>query len=322
MVGIFRKNEIINVLLLLPYTAILRISSLIHPRGYEVKEEDTFFVHWFFGIVSSPFIQSLLGVVFVFLQAVMINLLVNDHRLHRLPSALTGMIYILLISSLPELQVISPSLIGTTFVLIAMREIFKTYKMTEASKSISNAAFCSALAAMIYPPYIFTIVAGFVGLTMMRNFSLLERLQYIIGYGVLFWIAGSALYFFDLLDWSFWRSIDFPGIISAIDITDLRTQIILGHLVVMILISLFNYYNFMKKKGIDIRKKIDFFYWILLCSLLCTFFFPIIALDQLHFVVIPLAFFISMVFLMMKNHAFAELIHISLVVGIFYIQFA
>jgi len=318
LISIFRKNEVVNVFLLLPYAIILRLHSLLHPQAYIVQENDPIFVRVLFDFIDDPLLQSILGVILVFTHGVLINLLANNHRIHRIPSALSGMVYILLASIALPFQILSPVLIATTFILIAVHQIFRTYKITVASKKIANAAFASAMASMIYPPYILFSVVGFVGLGMMRNFKWVERLQYMIGYLLIYWMVGAFLFFLGLLNWDFLSYFEAPGIVTTIAYTSPRAQIILGAIFITLFILLLNYYNFMKKKGIDIRKKIDFFYWLLLCSFLAVFIFPSIGYTHLYFVMISASIFISMLLMMIKHTALAEVLYLCIVITIFY----
>ncbi len=322
MISVFRKNDVVNIFLLLPYAILLRLFSLIYPNAYVPTSLDTVVSDWIFSVISAPLAQSVAAILLVFAQAIIINVLANNHRLHRQPTALGGMFYILLASCIPEFQQLTPALIGMTFILIATLNIFRTYNLSHAVSNIFNAALATSAAAIIYMPYVFAIIAIFIGLAMIRNFRMTERLQFLIGYSVLIWIVGSLLFFFDLLSWNFGYHIKFPGIIKVYSFSSLTSLWNLGILGLLILLALFNYYNFMKKKGIDIRKKIDFFYWLMLCSLLSIFMFEDLGYQHYYFVLTSLAVFFSMTILLIRNAALAELLHIFMLIGIFYYQFS
>lgn len=311
----------INIFLLLPYTILLRLYSLMHPTAYELTTTDTIASKSVFSFISDPLIQSIIAVVLIFIQAITINLLANNHRLHRTPSALSGMFYILLVSCIPEFQVLSPALIGITFVLIGILYVFKTYKMAKATACIFNAALCVSVATLFYPPYIFSALALFIGLTMMRNFKAKERLQFVVGFIVLVWIMASFLFYFDLLDWNVIHHFGFLSILDNLSWVDNKTLYTLGGVVFLILVALGNYYNFLKKKGIDIRKKLDFFYWLMLASFLSIFLFNGIDYHHYYFLGVSLSLFISMGVLLIKNKALAELLYLIVLFGVFSYQF-
>ncbi len=321
MISVFRKNDVANIFLLLPYTILLRVYSLIHPTAYQLNELDAVWVSNFYQLVSSPMVQSVIAILLIFAQAVIINLLGNRHHIFRTPSALGGMLYVLLVSGIPELQVLSPALIGVTFLLAAIYNVFATYKQAIAASSIFNAALTSAIAAIIYPPYFIAIITMFIGLTMMRNFRTVERFQFIIGYGVLLWIFGVLFFYLDLLNVSMFNQVMPLGALSEINITDTKTIWILGVTSFLILLSLGNYYSYVKKKGIDVRKKIGFFYWLLASSLIAFLIFRFIDYQHFYFLALAISLFVSMAILLMKNIALAEILHLALLGGIFYYQF-
>lgn len=321
MISVFRKNDVANIFLLLPYTILLRVYSLMHPTVYQLNELDAAWIANFYQLIPSPIFQSIIAILLVFSQAVIINLLGNTHHIFRTPSALGGMLYILLVSAIPELQVLSPALIGVTFLLAAIYNVFTTYKQTIAASSIFNAALSSAIAAIIYPPYFIAMFTMFIGLTMMRNFKAVERLQFIVGYGVLLWIVGVSLFYFDLLNFSMFHEVLPLGALSEMNYTDTKTLWILGVTSFLILLSLGNYYSYVKKKGIDVRKKIGFFYWLLASSLVALLFFRFIDYQHFYFLALSLALFVSMAILLIKNIALAELLHLILLGGVFYHQF-
>ncbi len=322
MIAIFKKNDLVNFVLLLPYAIVLRLNSLVHPVQYTVKAGDSFITTWLFeSVFAAPILQAILGILLVYIHAVLINTMANAHRLHRIPSALSGMSYILLVSCIEELQVLSPALIGMTFVILATYSIFNTYKNSIANSAIFNAALSGALATLIYPPYLILVLAFMVGLGMMRSFNWKEKFQFIFGFSVVFWIVGSFLYSMDWLDWPF---LDQVGISDSyrdlVAVKGGRLYILIGA-IFLISVTLFNYYNYKKKKGIDIRKKIDYFYWLILSSFFVLFLFRNMELTYLIFLSLPLAIFIGMTWNNIKSSLISELIHVLILVGIFYNHF-
>lgn len=321
MISIFKKNDVLNIILLLPYTALLRAKSLIEPVAYSTSEADSILSIWLFSAISDPLLQSIIAIILVFGQGIAINVLINNHRLYRSPNSLAGMIYIFLVSCVPQLHFLSPVLIGATFVIIAIFQIFSTYKLNAATLHIFNAALTSCIAAFIYPPYAFVIVGIFIGLTTLRNFKLLERLQFLIGYVSIVWIIGSLYFYIDKLDMALVKFLNFPGVWSSLSYTLSQENIILAIYLFLAILTLLSYYNYVKKKGIDVRKKIAFFYWLMICSFISVFFYFDIDFNHFIYLAIPLSFFISMSLLLIRNIFLAEVVHLCLIAGALYYQF-
>jgi len=321
VISIFKKNDVLNILLLLPYAILLRIYSLARPQAYVPTEADSVLSTWIFNAIPYPLLQSIIAILLVFGQAITINVLINNHRLYKYPNTLAGMIYILLVSCIPQLQVLSPALIGATFIIISTFHLFNTYKLNAATTQIFNAALTACLAAFIYPPYALLIIAIFIGLSTMRNFSLIERLQFLIGYVSIVWIITALYFYLNQLSTDVFRFLNFPGVFKNFSYQLSAENISALGYVLLVVISLLNYYNYVKKKGIDARKKISFFYWVMVCALCAIFFYAGLDLQHFIYIAIPLAFFLSMSILLVKYVFVLEVIHLCLLVGILYFHF-
>ena len=306
MITIFKKNDLLNVLLLLPYTVLLRAYSLMHPESYPVQDSDSFISTSIFTYLSnSPIFQAILAIFLVYLHAILINQIVNKHRIYQRRSSLAGMTYIIFLSCIPEFQLLSPALIGMTFLILTVFSVFNTYKQANAGMGITNSALNASIASLIYPPYSIMIIALIIGMGMLRSFGTKEKLQFLTSWLVLFWITGSSLFFFDLLDWSFLSQIGLVGSILDFWSLDQKSYLFLGGIGVLLFIVISNYYNYKKKKEIEVRKKIDFFYWMILMGLLSLLFFRNLSTQHLVFLCMPIAVFLSMSWLFFKKTTYS-----------------
>lgn len=293
--------------------------GFLHPIGYQSSQGDTLISQWLLGsFLSSPITQAISATLLVYSQGTIINMIANSHRIYRIPSSMSGMVYVFLVSALPELQILSPALIGMTFVLLASFSIFNTYKQAHATAGIFNAALSGAVAVLFYPPYAVLFIAFIIGLGMLRSFGLREKFQYILAYLVPFWIVGGAFYSFGWLDFPFFSQVDVPGSISDVFLPNY--YIILGVLV-LIAISLFNNFNYKKKKVIEVRKKIDFLYWSLLSAFIALMLFSGLDIQHVLYVSFGLSIFLGMSLANMRSAFLAEMIHMLLIVGVIAIQY-
>lgn len=323
MITIFKKNDILNLLLLLPYTIVLRAYSLIYPTAYVLTDADSILSHTLFSrLITQPLAQSVIGIILIYIHAILINQIVNKHRIYQRPSMLAAMSYVLITSCIPALQHLTPAMISMTFLILTVFSVFNTHKQTNAVKSITNSALNASLATMIYPPHAIIIIALMIALGMLRSFSNREKLQFVISWIVGFWIVGAFLYFLGLLDWSFWDHIGLVGSIGDIWQENLATYIHIGAIALLIIVILYNYFNYKKKKEIEIRKKIDFFYWMLLLGLVSLFVFRDLTEQHLLFLCLPIAIFLSLSWVMIRSSVLAEMIHFISVGLIMYNLFA
>ena len=146
MLSLFRQNLFFNSLLLLPYTILIRIHSLIHPESYISSEIEGWLNSSIFSQLQSvPIVQSILAILLIFLQAVSINFILNRHRLSLRPNLFPGAFYVLLVSLSSEHLFLNPVLFANVFFLIAIVNLFKTYRVARVSGAIFNCAFLSLI---------------------------------------------------------------------------------------------------------------------------------------------------------------------------------
>ncbi len=309
MLSLFRQNLFFNSLLLLPYTIIIRIHSLIHPESYLSTEIEGWFNFTLFSWLKNvPLLQSIVAILLIFLQAVTINYIVNRHRLSLRPNLFPGVFYILLVSISKESLYLNPVLFANIFFLLAVVNLFKTYRIAHVSTSIFNSAFFIAIASLFYLPALLYLLPCFIALFMLRSFRVKERLQYILGAVTAIYLAFCAFFFYGLhtsFQSYFSKNLTLP---SVSDIY-LQALIPLGLIALALIVVTVNYYSLRKKKSIQSQRKIDILYWFLLFSPLMLLLWHRIDSFGLLLVSMPLSILIGMILFRMKNQVVAELIH-------------
>jgi hypothetical protein len=319
VIELFRNNLFFNSLLLLPYTALIRIRSLLIPESYVPLENDSPLAKLFFEVIgTNPLVQSIIAILLIFIQAVLINRICIKHRLTHELTLFPGVFFVIWVSLFPELLVLSPALIANSFLIFAFYELFRTYKKPKASTHIFNVGFWISIAAIFYLPFISLILLGYVGIYTLRSFKWSERFQY---------ITGIIVPFFWLGVWQLWvgnlRGVWQDFILENIQFFESITRVLSGNLawvlgILVLLISfVFSYNQFTIKKSIQVQKKIDVYYWLMLCALVGLILINTPTHVYLIVLSLAVALFLSMYFLRVKNKMYGELIHIILI-GIMY----
>jgi len=312
---LYRQNLFINSLLLLPYTIVIRIYSLIYPETILMYQADGWLnLSFIQSIASYPRLQAIICIILVFLQAVSINYLVNTHKLSIRPHLLGGLFYILLVSLHRDFLPLSPIILGNIFILIALINLMRTYRVTRISGSIFNGGLFIAFASAFFFPYIVFIIPGYIGLLILRSFRMKERMQFLMGavvfaylfFAVLFYFKLDKIYFFDYL----------KANLPSFSMIEPDQGIILSGLlyIIAIVVVVVNYYSLRKKKSIQSQKKIDILYWLMIFSPIAMIFWHNIQVSSIMIVAIPLSVMIGMFIYRIKNKAIAELIHLALVI--------
>ncbi len=312
MVSIFKTNDLVNVLLLLPYIIAIRIYGVFFQVTAMEPTRESFISFEILKLVQGSVLYNfVIGVLLVYLHCLLINLWCNRNGVLATPSALPGMFYALVVSLSPSFQQLSSTLIGMTFILLALLDIGKIYKNQIAAGNIFNIGLFIALAFFSEPPLLYMLFLGIVSLLVLRSYNTKEVLQLLFGFISLLWIYLSSYFFFsgrlnsDLLNFGWINDLNFllPG--STSDKITLATYSLL------MIIGLFSYYSYLKKKQIDARKKIDLLYWVLLVGLVSVLFYNQVHESYIMVIAFPLSIFLAMKLNIWKNWAAAELIHLG-----------
>ena len=207
------------------------------------------------------------------------------------------------------------------FFLIAIVNLFKTYRVARVSGAIFNCAFFIVIASLFYLPMLLFLLPCFIALFMLRSFRVIERMQYILGALAAIYLAFS-LYFYFGLEQSFYveyftKNLKFPTV-EGFKLSDMLP---FGLVVISLIVVIVNYYSLRKKKSIQSQRKIDILYWFLLFSPLMLLFWYRLDYYGLLLTSVPLSILIGMILFRMKNQLIAELIHFLALAALFVVHF-
>lgn len=269
--------------------------------------------------------QSIASVVFstilVFLQAILINVAVNDHKLNSSINMFPGLFYILVSSTIFQSLQLTPLLMANTFLLLALAALWNTYKKNNCADKIFNVGLWIGVASLFYPVYSFFMVMAFAGLSILRAFRLQERLMILAGYLVPVFLGFTISFWNDqeaaFLQTQFTQAYQFLSLPASLDFD---TILILAGAGVTLLILVLGQNNFMLRKTIDARKRIDVLYWMLFCGGLSLLFLKIWAIDHLMILSLPVGILLSFAFTRLSNK-WAEAVHFILVLGLLLIHY-
>ena len=322
MIQLFRKNDLINVAALIPYVILLRSYSFAYPEAHTLQSWDGLINQWIFNeFIPDPLVQSIVAAFLVYGQALMLVFLINRHKLNHVPASLSGLFYVMATSCLPEFQQLSPELIGLTFLILTGFSTFKVYKRASAVLYAFNCALLIALASFFYFPYIIASIALFIEIMILRRFVLKERIAFLIGLITLYWIVFSLVYYLEIERFLSYYPFSIKEAVLGIFNQPVDSVVVwIGYFAIVAFLGL-NYFAYVKKKSIEGRKKISYFYWLIAAAVLSTFIFSNIEFHHILFGSITIATFVSMTFLSIRNGSLAELLHIVLLIGLFSLHY-
>lgn len=224
---------------------------------------------------------ELIAVILLVVQAISINYIMLQHRIGDLQNQFPGLFYVLLGSVVPEMTHLSPALIANTFLIVCLGQITSIQKGMPAAGIIFNLGFWIAFSSLFAPTYLIFLIVGLAALNIHRGLIFSERLILISGAIVPCFLTATVYYYFDKLD--FFVNLQFLKGLGWLNWNHQGSSLWIGATVLMglmIILVLIRYGSFQYKKTIQIQKKINLLYWMLLTSGLGILFQP--ELDSSH----------------------------------------
>ncbi|HWB64133.1 MAG TPA: DUF6427 family protein [Chitinophagales bacterium] len=137
-----------------------------------------------------------LSAVLTFIQALIINGLINENKVLPKKNYMGGALFIIISSFFKESLALSPALISATFIIICVARLFSLVRKDKAYGDIYDIGFLIALASLFYFPVIVFVLPAFIGLATVRPFSFKE-------WGAV--LTGFLSPLFLLFTWYFWN---------------------------------------------------------------------------------------------------------------------
>jgi hypothetical protein len=301
---------------------LLRGSSFITPSHDWIPGKSGVLSLWIYelcdGFYTLPFI---VGIVLVFVHAVLINVMIANFRMANEVTLFPGVCYILLVSSIPEFLYLSPLLLANTFFIIALFELFGSYRQKSIVGNIFNVGFWLGVASLFYFSEFIFLLFAFLSSSILRKFHFKEALITTVGLIVPYILISVYFFWNDQLLW-FWES-QFVNNFGFLDFDikySIETYSKLGLFAILFMIIFISSGNYMAKKNLQIQKNISILYWALFFGFLSVFLQASIGLEHLLIFVVPLSIFLSFNLLNLRR-SFAEALHLIILVGILIFQF-
>ncbi len=141
-------------------------------------------VYWFLDWLAprSYLLHRLVATALVAYQAFLLNFIFNRNQVHPYKSYVPALLYLLFGSIFFELDVLSPLLLGHTFVILAV------YSFTAISKEATNAGrlfkagFMLGVAALFYLPLVWFLVLGFFAIIYFASAAFRSTLLMLTGF--------------------------------------------------------------------------------------------------------------------------------------------
>lgn len=326
MLQLFRNNQSTTVFLLALYVALLRLPAMLGwlspPVGPGEALGGLLFRDVFGWADGNTQLSAIGAAVLVFIQALLVNRLVDTYRMMDDRNWLPGMFYALAASAVPDFHFITPELVGITFVPIALMRLFQVYKQSLAYSGIFDGAFWTTIGVLFYPPAVWFLPVAYFALFNLRSFPAREQLVFLTGILAPSFLALTGYFWFDqggaFINTQLSRWVFIPGFHWPNDLYSSLKTALLG---LFIALNLVGFNLFYHKRLIQIQKYITILYWFMFAGLAATFFQSTVRSGPFLLLMPTTGIFLAYWFQATRNTALLEIFHFTLLAVIFFIQF-
>jgi Family of unknown function (DUF6427) len=192
--------------LLFIFGVLIKLTMFLHPHVPDIQSKDGILFQAILRFLKPtgqkiPVIYPALAYAFLYLQALSLNRLINEHRMTIKPGFLPGMAYLLVTSLFPEWNYFSAPLLVNTITILLLLSLFKIYNQQQAKGTVFNMGLGIGIASFIFFPSITFIFWTFFALLVMRPFRINEWLLCLLGVTTPYYFYAVYLFITDQWNW-------------------------------------------------------------------------------------------------------------------------
>lgn len=325
MINIFRSYNPINIAWLAVLTLLLRFGYLAHaPSRVEFVFVEPFarlLVPVNYEFALSPFVNVLLAAALVFVQALLLNTMVNYFNLMGKPSYLPALMYITLSALFTPFLILSAPLICNFLVVLMLYKLFGLYQGGKVMASAYDMGLIVALGSLIYLPFIYLFLVILIALVTFRPFNWREWVAATLGYITVFFFL-AVIYFNNNRIHAFskiWLPLgtQFPVSISI----NTYNFLLLIPVVIILILSAYRLQQHFFKSYVHIRKSYQLLLVFFIVAGLSFYVKAVFQLNHFLLCAIPAAIAFAYYFLYSTSRWFYETLYLLLLAGIIWFQF-
>lgn len=269
----------------------------------------------------SPFLNVLVAALLVLVQAIIFNIVVNNHGLLSKPSYLPALLYVTGTSLFMPFLILSPALICNFLLIWLMDKFMKIGKSPNAIMIMFDTGMIIGLGTLIYFPFIVMLLMIWLTLLLYRSFNWREWLSGLAGFITIFLFLGVFYYWNDNLGmfYKIWLPLTnkFPATFKI----NYNDYLVLVPVTVMMVLAIIQLRESFFRSFISTRKAFQMLFFMFLCAIVSVYTKPNFRLYHFLLCVPPGAVLLAFYFSNATKRWFYESLFLVLVVAIQYFLF-
>jgi len=319
----FKTNRSYNHLLLLVYGLIIFWPIYFKVTHCYIQPNSPVLYKWLIGSLNitqstSSVFFGISSIVLLFIQAILINNIVNRNKLFAKEHYLTGMCYLLFISFYITKLELSPVLLSSTSILWILYKLCSLQTMQNPKTVIFNISIVLGLTTMIYTPTLLFILVLFFALIITRPFKFPEWVMVFVGISVPYYFIWSFLFINGIKNINPLPLIDLA--IPVIQFT--KWEVLINILIGLLLLIGFVYIQQNSRKLLfQSRNNWTIIYFYLFIAILCPFLNNNSSIGDFIFILSPICTIGAAFFFYPKKNLIPSVVHLLLLAFSIYLSY-
>lgn len=199
-----RSGNPYHVIILLVYAICIKYFYLVHPLPVVAHPESEgglyrYILHYLQGLSFGPVSFALLAFILLFIEAILLNTVVNRFKLLPANSYFPAFCYLLFTSFFPEWNVFSAPLLANLLLVVILPQLLNLYSAQQPRSSAFSLGFFMGIGGLIYAPVLAMLALIWIALLVSRPFRLAEWVVAVVGVLCPYYFLCTILFLLDKL---------------------------------------------------------------------------------------------------------------------------
>lgn len=322
LIRIFKANNPVSGFFLLVIAALLWLSFLLSKTEIAFAGTAMPFYSLILSFLpANKFFSASFSILLIVVEGLLLNFIIQQFHLLKNQTYLPALVYVVLMSSLPETMFIHPVLFANLCLIPALKRCLDLSGETPASSAAFDSAFLVSVGSLFYFPAILFLVFVWISLVAFRPFSFRAWIIALIGICIPYSFTTVYFYWFGEAN-QFWQETIIDPLLNKVsgEVTFLKSFFaFIIFLLLAILFSIPSFLSEIRRNKASIRSGLRLFIWFGLIAVLSYFLTSSYALYHFSLAAIPLSIIFSNMFLNSKP-VLSEIIFTMLLFFIFIYQ--
>lgn len=326
MISLLKDVRMPFSVLLLAYALLLNVNLLLFPNQIEFSSTAPVskLVLSLLEMLTAGN-QTFLALIFigmVWIQALAINAICNNHRLFESVSGLPALFYILLIGLFNQHLYLSPPFFANFAIIYTLFIIYKCYN-SDSFVHYFDAGFYISIASLCYLPALLLLIFVFIGITITKIIRWRQWIVVILGVLVPYLLFSTFYFLNDELRTfltGHFLHITTTVVTEPFEISHWLVQ--LGIFIGLTSVSYLITSQRLLFSVVKIKRMTSILGYLLLISVLTFAFIERYTLAPITFLAVPVSVYMAFWFQGISRTIFAELSHFLLLCMVFYFQYS